>query len=615
MWSWQSKSVVFALASFAVSCLAAQTPQPQNLTQGPVFRTGARDVIVDVVATDKDGHSVSGLRASDFAILEDGKPQKIDFFEEHHPKSLAPGSLAPPPAMPPGVYTNVPPAPESDAVNVLLLDTLNTPRQDFSYARNQVIQFLHNVAPGTQVAIVTLSDKLTFVQGFTTDIAALQAAVEARQKGVTPQTSTTLVTRTEEAENNLAIASRSQSVAGHSTALASLGVQALEDAFTAYQDFSSRNQTLMTLEALRDLAHYLANVPGRKNLIWFSADFPVFIFPNLSEREGDQDLVVPLSEVRKTADALTAARVAVYPVTAAGMMNEQVMDSDSPGIANTPSIGHAGFTNGTSPSSSYSADAANRSDEISKMEQLAADTGGKAIFNNNDLSAATARDIADGSHYYTLTYSPANPRLDGKYRSIEVKVSDKKIKLSYRHGYNADATSAPPAKPVVNPLHSLMLLGMPGATEILYGMRALPAAKQPAPGSPRAGANTKLAGPVTRYSVDFMIRWTDIRLDPGPQNSHTGKIEVELLAYAPDGTVLNWTGGTMNMDLKPDIYAAIQRSGVPAHFEIDVPQGKEFVLSTGVYDWLSSKAGTLQVPLPQADIAHVADAPRGSAAK
>ncbi|HWE83977.1 MAG TPA: hypothetical protein VG267_03475 [Terracidiphilus sp.] len=36
----------------------------------------------------------------------------------------------------------------------------------------------------------------------------------------------------------------------------------------------------------------------------------------------------------------------------------------------------------------------------------------------------------------------------------------------------------------------------------------------------------------------------------------------------------------------------------PAHFDIDVPQGKQFILSTGVYDWLSGKAGTLQIQPP-----------------
>lgn len=570
---------------------------PPGQEQTPVFRANARDVVVDVVVTDAKGAPLSGLKPSDFEVFEDKKPQKIDFFEEHAAKTLPPADLAPLPEMPPDVYTNVPPAPESDAVNVLLLDTLNTPPQDFSYARNQVIQFLHNVAPGTRMAIVTLSDKLTFVQGFTTDASALLAAIQDKKKGANPQISSAVVSRTEQAEIASTIGMRSSSMGGQST----MGVAALNDAFTMYQDYTYRNQMMMTLEALQDLARYLANVPGRKNLIWFSSRFPVFIFPNLSERGTLQDIDSPFSQVRKTADALTAARVAVYPVNARGVMEDTVYSADSGGLGNTPGVGRMGGPMGT-----FMAEASQRAQVMGEMEQLAADTGGTAIFNNNDLSAATARAISDGSHYYTLTYSPTNKKLDNHFRNILLKASNGTWKLAYRRGYNADdlGNIAPAAPP--NPLQPLMRLGMPQSTEILYGLRVVPVPKQPAPGAPRAGKNEKLTGPATRYSVDFMIRWSDLKITPMAEDKEWGRIEVQLLAYDPNGTALNWIGGTMEMQLNPATYASIQRSGVPAHLEIDVPQGKEFYLSSGVYDWRTGKAGTLQVPVHAAEISAAA---------
>jgi hypothetical protein len=51
------------------------------------------------------------------------------------------------------------------------------------------------------------------------------------------------------------------------------------------------------------------------------------------------------------------------------------------------------------------------------------------------------------------------------------------------------------------------------------------------------------------------------------------------------------------MLLDPPTYASIQKTGIPAHLDIDVPQGKDFHLSTGVYDWRTGRAGTLQVPI------------------
>ena len=51
------------------------------------------------------------------------------------------------------------------------------------------------------------------------------------------------------------------------------------------------------------------------------------------------------------------------------------------------------------------------------------------------------------------------------------------------------------------------------------------------------------------------------------------------------------------MDLSPEVYDAVMRSGVPAHFEIDLPSNQDATLVTGVYDWGTGKVGTLQIPL------------------
>ena len=59
-----------------------------------------------------------------------------------------------------------------------------------------------------------------------------------------------------------------------------------------------------------------------------------------------------------------------------------------------------------------------------------------------------------------------------------------------------------------------------------------------------------------------------------PDGNHTGKLQIETLDYDRAGNALNWAGGIQVMSLKPDIFAAIQKSGVPAHVEIDVPSGK-----------------------------------------
>ena len=69
------------------------------------------------------------------------------------------------------------------------------------------------------------------------------------------------------------------------------------------------------------------------------------------------------------------------------------------------------------------------------------------------------------------------------------------------------------------------------------------------------------------------------------------------MAYDHDGTPLNWNGGIEVLGLKPDIYTAIQKSGVPAHVEIDLPAGKDVWLVTAVFDPQTGRIGTLEIPL------------------
>ena len=60
------------------------------LAQTPVFRADTNLQSIAVQVTDKQGRSAKGLTASDFILLEDGKPQQIAFFgSEQQPTTLA----------------------------------------------------------------------------------------------------------------------------------------------------------------------------------------------------------------------------------------------------------------------------------------------------------------------------------------------------------------------------------------------------------------------------------------------------------------------------------------------------------------------------------------------
>ena len=69
--------------------------QESLLREMTVYRANARDVIVDVVVTRSNGDPVHGLTKQDFEVKEDGKPQAIDFLEEHTATSSASGDPRP----------------------------------------------------------------------------------------------------------------------------------------------------------------------------------------------------------------------------------------------------------------------------------------------------------------------------------------------------------------------------------------------------------------------------------------------------------------------------------------------------------------------------------------
>jgi VWFA-related protein len=625
----RSTSLLFAgVVSLCLSAAAlpTQSNPPQTQSAIPVIRANSRAVAVDVVVTKGQDQPVGGLHKQDFQLLEDGKPVTVDFFEEHTARTLPPGALPALAKMPPNVYTNVPPAPESDSVNVLLLDTLNTDRQDQAYVHQQMVNFLKTMQPGLRVAVFVLGSKLRMVQGFTTDSVVLRDAVNDKKNGVKMEADTSVTRSLQDKLDDLEDKAR---LAGMQMGAA--GLEALADLQADFSGYQADQRAAMTLQALNYLGRYLAGVPGRKNLIWFSSSFPVTVFPSPKEKQSFGQIREYSTALRETADLLTVSKVAVYPIGAEGMIVSHVCEPNSE-IHLTGCVdvegGEVSSHSGPAPSgrptdlmTPFTNENAARADKIMAMEQLAADTGGKAFYNTNDLNAAMMHAIENGAHYYTLVYTPANKKMDGSYRRIEVKTSAGKYNLAYRHGYNADdmdkpskmdksrksaASSAiqsantsaanPVEKADPTPLRQLMARGMPSSTQILYGVRVLPATLQPEPTAIRAGYNPKLPNPTTRYTADFLIDWKKVQLQAASDGTHTGMIRLELLAYDRDGEALNWTGQTMGLTLDAKTYAAIQKSGIPAHLEIDLPK-TDVYLATGIYDLQANKAGTLEIPL------------------
>lgn len=601
------------LGCLAPTQLISQTPTPATQEPVPTLKSEARAVVVDVLVTNSNNEPVTGLRQQDFELNEDGHPQSVVFFEEHKPQIEKPADLVP---MPPNIFTNVPSVPPTDTVNILLLDGLNTPREEQSFVREQVIKFVSAMPAGAPLAVFTLVSNLQMVQGFTTDRATLLTSLQDKKHGVWPET--TAVSRAPQDDYDDAHALDKMSMMQRSPSDIASNARLQQD----FKSYEGDQRVEMSAEALENLARYLARIPGRKNLFWFSSRFPISFFPvagsktevqvaqsasGLGAHPGSTPTSTPHPKesaqiaqqsglLKETADLLTVSRIAIYPVGARGV--ETTISGDSQEWEASIATGGVNRELGEIGSN------------YAVMAALASETGGQVIQNSNDLSGAVGHAIDNGARYYTLSYTPTDNTMDGKFRSIQIKLAGAQYKLSYRQGYYALDSSAPQpkakskmkdvsiasAEASAMPLQQLMQRGAPSSTQILYAVGVQPANPQPAANAERAGDNANLTGPFKRYAVDFLIHSKDLDLQTTSDGNRHGRVQIELVAYDRNGKALNWTGDTSKFNLKPAIYASIEKSGMHAHMEIDVPQGEAW-LATGVYDWNAGKAGTLEIPL------------------
>lgn len=590
----RASSFLLGVAFATTLPLRAQNPAGPP-PQMPLLKSESRDVVVDVVVTKASGKPVHGLNRQEFHIFEDGKPQDINFFEEH--TTSATNEFATPqlPPMPAGTATNAPMAPEDSAVNVLLLDYLNTEPQDQAYVHRQIMEFLQKMKPGTRMAIFLLGSKLRCVQGFTSDGSELVAALK---KSGDPGKQASFHTRSDNAADQAQLAH--MALMQHSQA----GIEAMRAAQSDRRTFDYGARASMTFQALSYLAQYLAGVPGRKNLIWFAGSFPVLLFPSADQRQdvqSDPALRGYQLQNQHTADLFTGSRISVYPIGAQGMMTEHGMEADNAGPGEMEGAGRGGSM------SPYAGESTERATLMMQMEHLANDTGGRALYNTNNIAGAIRTAIENSSDYYTLSYSPTDKQFNGQFRRIEVRIPDGHYKLFYRRGYNADSLPPNTANTASDPLAAVLKFGLPDATGVLFGVRATPLPRQPPEDAARLGESTTFKGPFTRYEIHFFVRASDLRFERAANGGLAGKIHVGIIAFDQNGVPLNWTSGDQTMNVTQPRYDQLLKTGIPAQMKIDLPN-KNLSLLTGVYDWNSGRAGSLETPI------HFGSAPPAMAA-
>jgi VWFA-related protein len=537
-------SALGVLASSAWSGRAQSTAIPAPSDSGKtVLRTTSNLVLVDVVVTAK-GNVVRGIERSRFHVFEGGREQPLAAFDEHQPVALAAEALSIPAPLPPHTFTNVSAYPQASAANVMLLDELNTPPVNREFLREQMLEYLTTVRPGTSLAIFALTSELRMVQGFTGDATQAIAALK--------------VMKLEDFGGHLS--DPQKNIKGD-----------FETHIHRDNDPITDGRTQATLAAAQQLARYLRLIPGRKNLIWFAGSFPVAFDPGAS---------------------LSAAQVAVYPVDARGMMT-------MPGARVSDPYDVNDWTN----EGDNEAFRERHKSERAAMEQFAEQTGGRAYFDTNGLKQAMANAVENGSSYYTIGYVPAARKLDGKFRGIKVRVDNANYELAYRRGYFAapsDQSSSPDSQ-APSQLTESVVHGAPAATQIAFRARVLPAGDPllsgtSVPVGPAGEMAAELRNPAQLTIVDVTLDCRSLSFKETPEGARHARVEFTLAAYDTSGKRVNYVMRAIELNIQRALYAKVMTEGVPVRLALDLPVGQSS-LRIAVFDLDAGTAGSIEAPV------------------
>jgi VWFA-related protein len=399
-----------AILLTAALLMAQNSQNPAAPKEPAKFTVTTQLVTLNLSAKDKDGNSITGLKAGDFLLTEDGKKQKVAICEYQKldntqlaalPAAAAPSTPIPAPAPSVAKPTVPPPAATIAAANpgeikykdrrllVLYFDMTSMALEDQIRAQENGLKFIRTeMTAADTVSVMSFTNRLNLLQDFTTDRDLLAKAVDSLMAGE---------------GSDLAATADDASITG--------AAYTADD--TEFNIFNADRK----LVALQSAIKALGALPEKKGLMYFTSGFTKSGFDNEAQ-------------MRATTNAAIRYNVALFPVDARGL------------TAMSPS-GNA--TKGAGSASNAFAGAAitavsNLRQSQETLHTMAADTGGKELLDNNDLSAGIVEAQKEINDYYILGYYSTNQALDGQYRRIKVEVANgtyKTAHLDYRPGYFA----------------------------------------------------------------------------------------------------------------------------------------------------------------------------------
>jgi VWFA-related protein len=382
-----------ALVAFAFSAAAQQ--------QTPTFQSTTQLVVETVTVKDKNGNPVTGLTAKDFTLTEDGVPQAIRFLEFQKLEGVTPAMPLPEgqrvQPFPRLTRTQIAPEAPGDVryrdrrLLALYFDLTAMPVPDQLRAFQAAKKFIRTqMTAADLVAIMAFtSGSVQVLQDFTDDRSRLLSVIE-----------TLIVGEDENAPSDDTDASRSDTGSAFGQNDAEFNIF-----------FTDRQ-----LAALQTAASMLGRLNEKKALVYFASGLRL----NGANNQA---------QLHATINAAIRAGVSFWPVDARGLVAQAPLGDATRGSPGGLAMYTGAAANAVTGNLQRSQDT---------LWTLAADTGGKALLDYNDLAQGIVHAQKATASYYILGYYTSNANLDGKFRKIKITLNDAlAASLDYRRGYYA----------------------------------------------------------------------------------------------------------------------------------------------------------------------------------
>jgi len=491
-----------ALAEGAPAAQAPQSPPPASTQPPATFKIEVNYVELDAIVTDAQGKAVTDLGKEDFQVLEEGAAQSITAFSHVDiPVERPDPPLFKRVAIEPDVQSNR--AAFNGRVFLLVLDDLQTDFRRTPRVRAAARQFIARyVGSNDMVAVVTTGGVARAGQEFTTSRARLIAAVDRF-----------------------------------------IGQKGARGTMDVERSFKARN----TYATLQNAAEFLGAVHGRrKAVIWFGEGVDYDISSSFASRDAD----VVRRAMQDTIAAATRANATFYAVDPRGIgagLDEAIEIQGLPDDTNgMPAI----------------MDSVRRAQD--SLRTVSTETGGFAVVNQNDLNAAFERIVQENSSYYVLGYYPSNDKRDGKYRSVQVRVTRPGLTVRARKGYVA-SSRRPPSRPSKEQADAHLPPEIRDAFASPIPARDLPLSVFAAP----------FAGAAPRASVALVIE-----LDPGKLSfvekggTFNDDIELHTLAIDANGKIQDGGLDVAPLRLRAANHDLVMQNGVRFSRRLQLPPGR-----------------------------------------